>query len=68
MKNWITKKMIYLFGVDWKTSLVGFISGISIIVQDYIDRGVTDIYRIVLAISVYLLGKFASDHTKSGVK
>jgi len=68
MKNWINKQMIRFFGIDWKTSLLGFISGISILIQDFVERGITDIYRIILAISVYLLGKFASDHTKSGVK
>lgn len=68
MKNWINKQLIRFFGIDWKTSLVGFISGISIVIQDFVERGITDIYRIILAISVYLLGKFASDHTKSKVK
>lgn len=67
MKNWINTKMIKWFGLHWKTSLLGFISGISILIQDYVERGITDIYRIILAISVYLLGKFASD-SKIGIK
>jgi hypothetical protein len=62
MKHWINKQLVKYFGASWKTSLLGFISGISIVVQDYVERGVTDIYRIILAISVYLLGKFAADH------
>ena len=62
MKNWINKQLVRFFGASWKTSLLGFISGITIVIQDYIERGVTDIYRIILAISVYLLGKFAADH------
>ena len=67
MKHWINKQLIKYFGASWKTSLLGFISGISIIIQDYVERGVTDIYRIIIAISVYLLGKFAADH-KSDIK
>ena len=67
MKHWINKQLVKFFGIDWKTSLLGFISGMSILIQDYVERGVTDIYRILLAISVYLLGRFASDHTKSKI-
>lgn len=67
MKHWINKQLVKYFGASWKTSLLGFISGISIVIQDYVERGVTDIYRIFLAISVYLLGKFAADH-KSDIK
>jgi hypothetical protein len=62
MKNWINKQLVKYFGASWKTSLLGFISGISIVIQDYVERGITDIYRIILAISVYLLGKYAADH------
>jgi hypothetical protein len=61
MKHWINKQMVKLFGASWKTSLVGFISGITIVIQDFVERGITDIYRIILAISVYLLGLFAAD-------
>ena len=61
MKNWINKQMVKLFGIHWKTTLLGFVSGITIVIQDYIERGITDIYRIILAISVYLLGLFAAD-------
>lgn len=67
MKNWINKQLVKYFGASWKTSLLGFISGISIVIQDYVERGITDIYRIILAISVYLLGKYAADH-KSNAK
>jgi hypothetical protein len=68
MKHWINKQLVKYFGASWKTSLLGFISGISIVIQDVVERGVTDIYRIILAISVYLLGLFAADNTKTGVK
>ena len=68
MKNWINKQLIKYFGASWKTSLFGFISGITIVIQDVVERGVTDIYRILLAISVYLLGRFAADNTKTGIK
>jgi hypothetical protein len=68
MKHWINKQLVKYFGASWKTSLLGFISGISIVIQDVVERGVTDIYRIFLAISVYLLGLFAADNTKTGVK
>ena len=60
--------MVKMFGISWKTSLLGFISGMSIIIQDYIERGITDIYRIIMAISVYLLGRFAADQVKSEKK
>lgn len=68
MKHWLNKQLVKLFGVSWKTSLVGFMSGITILIQDYIERGVTDIYRILFAIFVYLLGKFAADHSKTDIK
>jgi len=68
MKHWVNKQLIRFFGISWKTSLLGFISGISILIQDYMDRGITDIYRIIIAISVYLLGRFAADNTKTGIK
>ena len=68
MKHWINKQLVRFFGASWKTSLVGFISGITIVIQDYVERGVTDMYRIILAISVYLLGKFAADHSKKELK
>jgi hypothetical protein len=68
MKNWINKQMVKMFGISWKTSLLGFISGMSIIIQDYIERGITDIYRIIMAVSVYLLGRFAADQSKSEKK
>ena len=61
MKHWINKQLVKFFGASWKTSLVGFISGITIVIQDFVERGITDIYRIILAISVYLLGLFAAD-------
>jgi len=57
-----------LFGSNWKTSLLGLLSGSAIILQDFMDRGVTDIYRILVAICVYLLGRFAADNSKSEVK
>lgn len=54
-----------IFGSSWKTSLIGLLSAISLIVQDYLERGVTDIYRIIMAIFVYLLGRFAADNSKN---
>jgi hypothetical protein len=60
--------MSKLFGVHWKTSLLGLLSGCSIILQDFMERGVTDIYRILVAICVYLLGRFAADSSKSDIK
>ena len=68
MKHWFNRQMVKLFGESWKTSLIGFISGISIVIQDYMERGITDIYRIIMAVSVYLLGRFAADHSKSEKK
>lgn len=68
MKNWINKQLVRFFGSSWKTSLLGFLSGITILIQDFVERGVTDMYRIILAIFVYLLGKFAADHSKNDVK
>lgn len=53
-----------IFGSSWKTSLIGFLSAIALIVQDYFERGITDIYRIIMAILVYLLGRFAADNSK----
>jgi hypothetical protein len=60
--------MIKLFGSNWKTSLLGLMSGCGLILQDFMERGVTDIYRILVAICVYLLGRFAADNSKSEVK
>lgn len=57
-----------LFGSNWKTSLLGLLSGCGLILQDFMDRGVTDIYRILVAIFVYLLGRFAADSSKSDIK
>lgn len=57
-----------IFGSSWKTSLIGLLSAISLIVQDYLERGVTDIYRIIMAIFVYLLGRFAADNSKNSTK
>ena len=60
--------MSKIFGVHWKTSLLGLMSGCGIILQDFMERGVTDIYRILVAICVYLLGRFAADNSKNEVK
>ena len=60
--------MSKLFGVNWKTSLLGLMSGCGLILQDFMERGVTDIYRILVAICVYLLGRFAADSSKSDIK
>jgi hypothetical protein len=60
--------MSKLFGVHWKTSLLGLMSGCGLILQDFMERGVTDIYRILVAICVYLLGRFAADNSKNEVK
>ena len=57
-----------IFGLNWKTSLLGLLSGCGLILQDFMDRGVTDIYRILVAICVYLLGRFAADSSKSDIK
>lgn len=57
--------MKHIFGASWKTSLIGLLSAISLIVQDYLERGVTDICRIIMAIFVYLLGRFAADNSKN---
>ena len=60
--------MSKIFGVHWKTSLLGLMSGCGIILQDFMERGITDIYRILVAICVYLLGRFAADNSKNEVK
>ena len=57
-----------IFGIHWKTSLLGLLSGCGLILQDFMERGVTDIYRILVAICVYLLGRFAADNSKNEVK
>ena len=57
-----------LLGSSWKTSLLGLLSGSTIIVDSYVQRGEMDFKKISLGVLVYLLGRFASDHNKSEVK
>jgi hypothetical protein len=57
-----------LLGTSWKTSLLGMLSGSVLIIQSFVDKGEVDISKIILAVLVYLLGRFASDNTKNEVK
>lgn len=51
-----------IFGDSWKTSFWGVIAGAMIIVQDFIEKGETNGYKIALGVAVFLLGRFASDN------
>ena len=51
-----------IFGSSWKTSIFGVIAGAMIIVQDFIEKGETNGYKISLGVAVFLLGRFASDN------
>ena len=57
-----------LLGSSWKTSLLGMLSGSVLIIQSFVDKGEVDISKIILAVLVYLLGRFASDNSKNEVK
>lgn len=56
-----------IFGESWKTTLMGIGAGLSIILQDYVDKEVIDWKRILFAFFVFLIGYFSKDH-KSDVK
>lgn len=55
---WDLKQM---FGENWKTTFWGLMAGAMIIIQDYIEKGETNGYKISFAVAVFLIGKFASD-------
>lgn len=62
MKEKLIAMMVRIFGNDWKTTLLGIVTGIGVILEQYLDKGETSMARIGLAISVFLLGKFSSDN------
>lgn len=61
MKEKLVSMMVSTFGADWKTTLIGIVTGIGVILEQYMDKGETSVARIGLAICVFLLGKFSSD-------
>lgn len=61
MKEKLVSIMVSIFGSDWKTTLMGIVTGIGVILEQYMDKGETSMSRIGLAICVFLLGKFSSD-------
>lgn len=62
MKEKLIKMMVHYLGVDWKTTLLGVVTGIAMIIEQYMDKGETSMARIGLAVSIFLLGKFSSDN------
>ena len=51
-----------LLGTSWRTTLMGILAGLFIILQDYLDKEVIDWKRILFAFFVFLIGYFSKDH------
>lgn len=51
-----------IFGNSWKTTILGIIAGAMIVIQDFLEKGETDKYKIGLGVAIFLLGRFASDN------
>ena len=56
-----------IFGASWKTSLMGLLAGLSIVLQDFVNKDYLDWKQVSFAVFVFLLGRFANDH-KNEVK
>lgn len=53
-----------LFGENWKTTFFGLMAGVMIVIQDFLEKGESDAYKISLGVAVFLIGRFASDIKK----
>jgi hypothetical protein len=51
-----------ILGASWKTSLAGFIGGMAFLFQDLFEKGETDMYKIAVAVAMFILGRVAGDH------
>lgn len=51
-----------ILGASWKTSLAGFIGGLAYLFQDIFEKGETDMYKISVAVAMFILGRVAGDH------
>lgn len=54
-----------ILGASWKTSLAGFIGGLAYLFQDIFEKGETDMYKIAVAVAMFILGRVAGDHKDS---
>lgn len=59
--------MKHIFGDSWKTSLMGLLAGLSVVLQDFVNKDYLDWKQVGFAVFVFLLGRFANDH-KNQVK
>jgi hypothetical protein len=60
-----TNNMKAILGTNWKTSLIGLVGALALLVVDYVKPGDIDLKTIVESAVAYLIGRFAAD---SGTK